>query len=434
MVSISDSDNVSVAWILHPIPLDGASLSIITVVGDKLYNGFLSSKNLLPTEWYCGSEAPSDTQITYGKTPSTQRSDVSHGGSSDSVRSTGQPSRSTQKRGRLEDRSDGEGEDEEAPRDRRGPKQPRLGSDTNFRKLLACPFWKRDARRHRDCFTLKLDGIPRVKQHLSRSHYSENHCERCKAIFGSNASREDHLRYEQCQWRGQDALEGLTHQQRHDLSRKSKPHHSESEKWFAIWEILFPGQPMPTSAYMDPNLSQDLSEFRLYAQSHGTQILIEELEREDLSHELQSSERNEQLLRAALSRGQNLIFDAWLASRESPSSIPASITDTQESGTPGQSIADSGIAMRSQEVSNATPSHFLDHDAHVPSAGDLTAEAFGNAEAQPSTGHLIGQSTETSDTGFMGELYQSWQHHKNDFSELDFDLGQSMDSWDFPFV
>ncbi|KAK8028487.1 hypothetical protein PG991_005543 [Apiospora marii] len=405
------------------------SLAIVAVVSDRLFDGFLSTKNLLPLEGHHGSEVPNDTQITsYEKTPSTQRSEASQEISSSSARSAEQPYRNTQKRRRREEeRSDGEGEDEEAPRDRRGPKQPRLDSDTSFRKLLACPFWKRDPRRHRDCFTLKLDGIPRVKQHLSRSHYSENHCERCKAIFWSNASRENHLRHEQCQWRGQDALEGLTHQQRHDLSRKSKPHHSESEKWFAIWEILFPGQPMPASAYMDPNLSEDLSEFRLYSQAHGTRILMEELEREGSSQELQPSERNEQLLRAALSRGQDLIFDAWLASRESPSSIPASSTNTQESGTPGQSIADSGVAMRSQEGSSATPGHLLNYDTRVPSMEELAAVAL------PHTDHPIGQATETSDTGFVGELYPTWEHHPNAFSGLDFDLGLSMDSWDFSF-
>ncbi|KAK7958667.1 hypothetical protein PG988_013515 [Apiospora saccharicola] len=327
MISISDPEDASTPF---DVSLDEQSMKIISAVTRQL----ITEVSL---------RLSSDDQPTSDEeTPMSQENHSSQRNLSDTASSIEQPSSKSKKR-KNGDKNDGD-EDEDEAGDRRG-----------------CPFWKRDAVRHRDCFKLKLDGIARVKQHLSRSHYAESHCERCKAIFASSTSLEDHLRNEQCQWRGSDALEGISHQQRNDLSKKSKPHHSESDRWFAIWEVICPGQPAPSSAYMDPNLSQDLSEFRQYAQTHGTRILMEVLEREGLSDSLQAVEESQNLLRAALSRGQDLVFDEWLANGTSSSGTSSSSTrsassnDNRESTTSGQSAADSGVVLGIQEDSGIRP-------------------------------------------------------------------------------
>ncbi|KAK8051634.1 hypothetical protein PG993_003019 [Apiospora rasikravindrae] len=263
------------------------------------------------------------------------------------------------------------------------------------RKHMACPFWKRDARRHRDCFKLKLDGIARVKQHLSRSHYSESHCERCKLVFASNSARENHLRFEQCQWRGSDALEGISHKQRNDLSKKSKPGQSESDRWFAIWVILFPGEPAPSSAYIDPDLSEDLSEFRLYSENNGTRILMEELERGELTDDLRLSEGNRHLLRAALSRGQDMVFEAWLATREPPSCNSASF-DRSTTSAPRESPdldeqgLNNGVSLIDRNEFDATSEHL-----RTCRTFDLSAsEQIGQTGAYSAVLHGTQHSTE----------------------------------------
>ncbi len=49
--------------------------------------------------------------------------------------------------------------------------------------MLACPFWKSDPTRYHQCFSLKLHGISRVKQHLIRKHMPAYYCQRCLMIF-----------------------------------------------------------------------------------------------------------------------------------------------------------------------------------------------------------------------------------------------------------
>ncbi|KAK8080196.1 hypothetical protein PG997_008014 [Apiospora hydei] len=319
MVSIPDSIDHPTA--LDIIPLHHRDMEVIDTVSQQLFNGFTLMTIAPSPGSRHGSGYSGETRDVSDEESPPQHNGSTHGQSSDLVLSTSPTRNKPNKRKRGDEgKSDDEGDD---AHDRRGPKRPGLNSRDMFRKLLACPFWKHDARRHRDCFKLKLDGIARVKQYLSRSHYSENHCERCKLVFASNLLRENHLRHEQCQWRGPDALVGISHQQRNDLSKKSKPHHSESERWFAIWAIVFPRQPAPSSPYIDPDLSQDMAEFRMYAQTHGARIVEEELGRQHIFVESQRSEWFQTLLRTALSRGQDMVFDAWLVARASPASSQA---------------------------------------------------------------------------------------------------------------
>ncbi|KAK8127956.1 hypothetical protein PG984_009064 [Apiospora sp. TS-2023a] len=422
MVSIPDSEDDFTSF---DFSSDEQSMRIVSAVSRRLYREVSLKSN-------SGEQATSDEE-----TPISQRTDSSQKSRSDTAGSTERPSRKSKKR-KSGDKNDGE-EDEDEAGDRRGcPKRAVLEQRDGLRRLLACPFWKRDAIRHRDCFKLKLDGIARVKQHLSRSHYDESHCERCKAVFASSASLEDHLRYEQCQWRGSDALEGISHQQRNDLSKKSKPHHSESDRWFAIWEVIFPGLPAPSSAYMDPNLSQDLSEFRLYAQTHGTRILLEVLEQEGLSDSLQAVEGSQNLLRAALSRGQDLIFDEWLAngtssSGTSSSSIrPASSNDNRESDTSRQSVADSGVVLGSQEEPGIRPDHLEMNDGPIFVGSDQFG-LDGTTALDTSSGPIVAQAEHLSILGgstLFGELEsqnQPWSYDLKDLVGFD----ESSDIWGF---
>lgn len=160
--------------------------------------------------------------------------------------------------------------------------------------------------------------IPQVKQHLRRTHYTKNHCcERRKTVFVDNAPYQAHLR-QQCTFKEVDVPEWISHQTRLALAKKSKPQHSESEKWFEIWGLLFPGTPPPSSAYIDHNLSEDLCELRSYAHDHGPRVLREELKRVGVRFDMDSSESREEVISAAIRRGEEQLLEAWLYSRSLP--------------------------------------------------------------------------------------------------------------------
>jgi hypothetical protein len=74
-------------------------------------------------------------------------------------------------------------------------------------------------------------------------------------------------------------LEGVTRQQSRDLSHKALARSSESECWFAIWDILFDGQPRPASPYMDMEISAELYTYREVLANRGPAVLREELDR-----------------------------------------------------------------------------------------------------------------------------------------------------------
>ena len=246
---------------------------------------------------------------------------------------------------------------------RRQTKRPRPGDPGRSSKLLACPFWKLDPGKYSGCFRMTLKGISRVKQHLDRKHAPDFYCEFCLLISLDEESHQNHVKSRRCSFQSCE-FTGITHYQRHQLSRKSKPNLSESDQWFAIWDIVFPEQPRPTSAYMDPDLSEDLCQFREYAQRLGPARLAEVMQAnapvaalEMLQEEIGS------ILESVISQGLNTLFEDWLSSRASAPSIassessssriqgnPWTIQPTRQQ-TPASSFADSGVVLASQVLS-----------------------------------------------------------------------------------
>ena len=159
-----------------------------------------------------------------------------------------------------------------------------------------------------------LSRVRDVKQHLSRKHSPKLYCDRCKTIFPDEQSCEEHVAQEDgrsCTPYSQ--LDGILHQQQSQLSRKSNPKLSEEEQWFAIWDILFPDRPRPTSAYRDADISEELCSFREYCRSHGTALLDNEVQNMINTGTwsgpaIVSDEERRGLLRWALDGGLDLVL------------------------------------------------------------------------------------------------------------------------------
>jgi hypothetical protein len=115
---------------------------------------------------------------------------------------------------------------------------------------------------------------------------------------------------------------GITHQQQRRLSRKSRSSLSEPERWFDIWDIVFPGRPRPASPYVDANFSEDLSRFREFAHGRGLAILAAEVRSGCL--EISSAMQSEVVsaLEQTISRGFVSMFETWTAEHGSSTLAP----------------------------------------------------------------------------------------------------------------
>lgn len=250
----------------------------------------------------------------------------------------------------------------------------RLKSESARIRLFACPYWKLDAGKHRECYRYRLQRIRDVKQHLSRKHTPEHYCECCLVIFPDAGSHEEHVTHRNGVWCTRDStaeLDGISHSKSRELSKKSNPRASEAEQWFQIWDTLLPTAVRPRSPYMDSEMSEDVCAFHEFFERRGPDILAEEMQ-SDLawsSVHVTPQERN-RYLRRLLTGGLHRIWDAWTQVRHTALTPGAtdraagSIVSQDASlvqypsriGTTAHSI-DSGIA-----VSQAGPSGF-----HVPS-------------------------------------------------------------------
>lgn len=188
-----------------------------------------------------------------------------------------------------------------------GSKRSKRHEGTNLR--LACPFYKFDPVRYRRCHAHVLTRNSYVKQHLFRSHMQPIHCDICLSIWPNEDDLREHRRAQQCVKRAYIAPEGITPDQKRKLhSRLGSKNKSESDQWFEIYGILFPGSKKPKSAYLDGELSEDVESLREFIERRGADIMMNQLVDSSVfqqagvdNHELQQHVQN------ALTS----MFDGW---------------------------------------------------------------------------------------------------------------------------
>lgn len=134
-------------------------------------------------------------------------------------------------------------------------------------RAFSCPFYLYDRSQHFDCLNRRLKRVSDVRQHLVRAHSLAPQCPICGEEFkedsAGSGSAEDRLS-EHIQ--GQNCYplpapppprHGITQDQlevvriiaaRRNGRRATDP---AAEKWFEIWDILFPGTPRPLSPYIN---------------------------------------------------------------------------------------------------------------------------------------------------------------------------------------
>ncbi|KAI1643011.1 uncharacterized protein F4817DRAFT_320204 [Daldinia loculata] len=153
----------------------------------------------------------------------------------------------------------------------------------------ACPFSKWKPLSYRKCCQYILKDISRVKQHLRRYHERPPYCPVCWEVFREEDGFESHIQDRTCSPRPKTDLEGITPTQQKQLERRSDKQLSKPEQWYAIYTILFPGQPHPDSPYLESDLSSELLLLQKFIATDGLEI-VERKAREHIPPDLMPHE------------------------------------------------------------------------------------------------------------------------------------------------
>ncbi|KAK3381244.1 hypothetical protein B0H63DRAFT_523972 [Podospora didyma] len=129
------------------------------------------------------------------------------------------------------------------------PKKPPKAVSGDVR-LLACPCYKHNPIAHMMCLLRNsLTETCFVVQHLERSHPKQPiHCPVCGRTFDTRTDCNDHIGRRLCEPRTFQHP-GFTDDQLRGL-RQPRRNLNEAERWYCLWDILYPGKPRPASPYV----------------------------------------------------------------------------------------------------------------------------------------------------------------------------------------
>jgi hypothetical protein len=240
----------------------------------------------------------------------------------------------------------------EPPKKKGKTSQPHCDERSQF---LACPYWKADSKKYWDCFLKKNDTIAHLKQHLTRRHTPKYYCQICYQTFREFDLFDSHALERSCT-RGPSArLEGISQQQKNQLSLKSKG--SVEQQWYTVWSILFPEMEPPATIYIYSTQSEDFCRIQEFAQREGVAIMLDELESNGL---VVRPDASNQLLRSTVQRAMVSIFRSY-CNRGEPSS------KAEESILSQAAEPDHGVSLQQESNSESQ----MGHGNHPTSCTDV---------------------------------------------------------------
>lgn len=295
------------------------------------------------------------------------------------------------KRGRSNDQ-DEDWDDGGFRRPPRPTKRPTRSQDRQCARILACPFWKLDSQVNRACFRMKLSRIGDVKLHLNRKHKqpASEYCQRCWIAFENKAHKNAHLSDEsgqRCRYNPAARPAGIDNAMAVSLSKKSKRDQSIEDRWFAIWDIVFPDQPRPSSPYIDDSLTEDATQLQEIIVNRWPSILASIYDEFGGSVASTDSDRlaRENLIRATLARllDEFSAEQARMRSARSASSHQSPERQTTSSSNRTDSIIETGSDRSNHHLSMGSssedsrsipgpPMHQLGAHSLAPSQSSVT--------------------------------------------------------------
>ncbi|KAF4781407.1 hypothetical protein HER10_EVM0011387 [Colletotrichum scovillei] len=242
-------------------------------------------------------------------------------------------------------------------------------------------------------------------------------------------------------------LDGVTHRQSRDLSRKANAELSEEQQWFAIWDIVFPHKPRPESAYLDSAFAMQVCLFREHCARHAEPLLFQNLRAAGLLDEGRWAADQEQLLRRVIAESLDSVCDTFSTNGSSDSGIGRNRNSTRNE-TPAASLVDSGIGIGShfqpRTASFATASNSQQNILPVPTDVPADFQTLGSEEGAVlgsqsfASLHQPGALGQSSTADFpLDHDRPSVEHGPDELGIFDFNLSTDLpplelSSWTFP--
>ncbi|KAH6976454.1 hypothetical protein BKA56DRAFT_618366 [Ilyonectria sp. MPI-CAGE-AT-0026] len=146
--------------------------------------------------------------------------------------------------------------DDEGSGDERG--QSNDDAADNDTRFWACLYYASDPHNHFRCLgKYKLRRFADIMQHLERCHrLPPFYCPKCWHKQTNKAARDSHIR--NCSSPNLPQPERLYDDKLDQLKDmlKGPRGRTDEEKWFAMWDVIFPGRPRPRSPYVEQGMAE----------------------------------------------------------------------------------------------------------------------------------------------------------------------------------
>ncbi|KAF0325041.1 hypothetical protein GQ607_007662 [Colletotrichum asianum] len=259
-------------------------------------------------------------------------------------------------------------EPEDSSSENEAPKEPEdetNASPSNSKgRQFACHFWKLDPQKYGKCRYHGQTATRHVKRHLIRSHKAPMYCPICYKAFGARGEWDQHIVDRGCEQNtGSNPWDKLITD---DIEKKfSSPNQvkGEREKWFKLWDILFPHEPRPLTPFVDSHNGVEVRSAVPNVIGHQTELFqqsLEELRVEGVLNAEQVRRVMDQYTRTS---------EIGAPSRPGPSNEPT-----------GPSTSPSPPSVATQQQSTQTGMGFDIRDASTPTAVFTTISADVNGK------------------------------------------------------
>lgn len=144
-------------------------------------------------------------------------------------------------------------------------------SERGGENYFACPFFKLDPLRHDRCLRFKLARPADIHSHLIRYHtLPEYFCPKCYIAFKESSDLNAHTKIDTCE-RGSNPEE-LWLQDIEELRHLIIRGQSDEEKWYRIWDAVFPAHSPPESPYFLSVVDESIGQ--LFSHDFWKRVLV----------------------------------------------------------------------------------------------------------------------------------------------------------------
>ncbi|KAI0129759.1 hypothetical protein BJ170DRAFT_286568 [Xylariales sp. AK1849] len=139
---------------------------------------------------------------------------------------------------------------------------------------FACHYYKRYPSAHISCLGYHFKKLKDVNQHLNRCHRGPAiHCPTCGTEFATEPAMNGHIVSRTCQ-RRDFIFQGMTRGQVQDIAKILNSRRSDEDRWFMVWDVLFPGHLRPDSPYRTDLANEVTLDLQKFYQSEECQPIL----------------------------------------------------------------------------------------------------------------------------------------------------------------